>query len=96
MDTKSLSFTQVHWAQKLSCYHFWISYRQSKANKAANALSRYFQQSAEEEKTFRVENVKILHYWQFLLTNVNLSGLSTQAKLLPLHWAFIYSTHMLF
>ena len=26
MDTKSLSFRQVRWAQKLSCYHFRIDY----------------------------------------------------------------------
>ena len=26
MDTKSLSFKQVCWAQKLSCYYFWIDY----------------------------------------------------------------------
>ena len=51
MDTKNLSSRQVHWAQKLSHYHFQIDYYQGKANGAANALSRYFQRSVEEEKT---------------------------------------------
>ena len=41
MDTKSLSSKQVRWAQKLSRYHFRIDYRQSKANRAANALLQY-------------------------------------------------------
>ena len=39
MDTKSLSFRQVRWAQELSRYHFQIDYCQSKVNKAADALS---------------------------------------------------------
>ena len=52
MDTKSLSSRQVRWAQELSRYHFRIDYRQGKANGAADALSRYPQQSAEEEETF--------------------------------------------
>ena len=37
MDTKSLSFRQVCWAQKLSYYHFQIDYCQDKANEAADA-----------------------------------------------------------
>ncbi len=41
MDMKSLCFRQVRWAQKLSSYHFRIDYRQSKANRAADALSQY-------------------------------------------------------
>ena len=61
MNTKSLSSRQVRWAQELSCYHFQIDYYQSKANKAANTLSQYPQQSAEEEKALQAENVKILH-----------------------------------
>ena len=61
MDTKSLSSRQVRWAQELSRYHFRIDYCQGKANGAADALSRYLQQSAEEKETFRAENVKILH-----------------------------------
>ncbi len=61
MDTKSLSSRQVRWAQELSRYHFRIDYRQGKANGAADALSRYPQRSAEEEKILRAENTKILH-----------------------------------
>ena len=49
MDTKSLSFRQVRWAQELSCYHFRINYRQGKANVAADALLRFPQQSQDEE-----------------------------------------------
>ena len=45
MDTKSLSFKQVRWAQELSCYHFQIDYYQGKANGAADALSQYPQWS---------------------------------------------------
>ena len=36
MDTKSLSFCQVRWAQELSQYHFRIDYCQEKANAATN------------------------------------------------------------
>ena len=39
MDIKSLSSKQVHWAQKLSRYYFWLDYQQGKANGATNALS---------------------------------------------------------
>ena len=42
MDTKSLSFCQVRWAEELSRYHFGISYCQRKANGAIDALSRFF------------------------------------------------------
>ena len=45
MDTKSLSLREVYWAQKLSHYHFQIDYCQGKANAAADALSRFLQQS---------------------------------------------------
>ena len=51
MDTKSLSSRQVRWAQELSCYHFRIDYQQGKANRAADALSRYPQQNTEEKAT---------------------------------------------
>ena len=61
MNTKSLSSKQVCWAQELSYYHFWVDYCQGKANRATNALFQYPQQSVEEEKTFWVENVKILY-----------------------------------
>ena len=59
MNTKSLSFRQIRWAQELSCYHFRIDYHQGKANRAADALSQYPQQYAEKEDTLRNENVKI-------------------------------------
>ena len=51
MDTKSLSFRQVWWAQELLRYHFRIDYRQGKANAAADALSRFphCSQSNEEK-----------------------------------------------
>ena len=39
MGTKSLSSKQIHWAQKLSRYHFRIDYSQGKANGAVDALS---------------------------------------------------------
>ncbi len=51
MDTKNLSSRQVHWAQKLSRYHFRINYQQGKANGATGALSQYSQRSDEEKKT---------------------------------------------
>ena len=92
MDTKSLRSQQVCWAQKLFYYYFQIDYHQDKANKTADALFWYFLQSAEEEKTLWTKNVKILHCLKFLLTNIILSGLSTQAKLLLLYWVLIYST----
>ena len=96
MDTKSFSSRQVYWAQELSCYHFQINYRQGKANGAANALSQYLQQSAEEEKNFRVENVKILHRLQSLLTNASLSGLMlSKPNLSPLYQVLVYGTHVL-
>ena len=41
MDTKNLSSHQVSLAQELSRYYFGIDYRQSKANRAADALSRF-------------------------------------------------------
>ena len=85
MDTKSLSSRQVRWAQELSRYHFRIDYRQGKANGAADALSRYLQQSTEEEETLQAKNVKILYRLKSSLTNASLSSLSTSVELLPLH-----------
>ncbi len=78
MNTKSLSSRQVQWAQELLRYHFRIDYRQGKANRAADALSRYPQRSAEEEETFRAENTKILHQLQSLLARM--SGLNVGNK----------------
>ena len=99
MDTKSLSSRQVRWAQELSRYHFRIDYRQGKANGAADALSRFPQRSLDEEEKLRAENTQILHCLQSSLTRASLSGLilsglSTSAKLLPLHQVLICSTHV--
>ena len=95
MDTKSLSSRQVRWAQKLSRYHFRIDYCQGKANKAADALSRYPQRNADEEDALQAENVRILHRLQSSLSNASLSGLSTSAELSPLHRVLICGTHAL-
>ncbi len=96
IDTKSLSSRQVRWAQKLSRYQFRIDYRQGKANRAADALSRYPQWSAEEEETLRAENTKILHHLQSSLAWV--SGLNVENKqqvLYPLHQVLICGTVVL-
>ena len=89
MDTKSLSSRQVRQAQELSCYHFQIDYRQSKANKAADALSQYPQWTTEEKETLRTENVKILHRLQSSLAKV--SRLLTSCLSL-FHQILIYET----
>ncbi len=85
MDTKSLSFRQVRWAQELSRYHFRIDYRQGKANGAADVLSRYPQRSAKEEETLRAENTKILHQLQSSLARVSGLSVGQQQVLSPLH-----------
>ena len=85
-DTKSLSFCQVWWAQKLSHYYFSINYCPRKANGAADALSHFLQQDNEEKANFRAENTQILHCLQFLLTNVSISELyATVSSLSPQH-----------
>ena len=84
MDTKSLNSRQVHWAQKLSQYYLQIDYRQSKANAAADALSRFPQKSQDEEDELRAENGQILHRLQNSLTNTSLAGLSFPSSL-PSH-----------
>ena len=61
MDTKSLSSRQVRWAQELSQYHFQIDYRQSKANAAVDALSKFPQRSQNEEEELWAENGRILY-----------------------------------
>ena len=48
INMKSLSSRQVKWAQELFRYHFRIDYCQGKANKAADALSRFPQRSLNE------------------------------------------------
>ena len=49
IDSKSLSYRQVRWAQELSRYHFRIDYHQIKANTAADALSRFPPRSQSKE-----------------------------------------------
>ena len=80
MDMKSLSFRQVRWAQKLSRYHFQIDYCQSKANAAADALSRFSQRNQNEEDELRSENGQIFYCLQNSLTNASLAGLSLSSK----------------
>ena len=61
MDTKSLSFQQVRWAQKLSQYYFQIDYHQGKANTAADALSQVPQRNQDEKDEFQAENGQIFY-----------------------------------
>lgn len=76
MNMENLSSCQVRWAQKLSNYHFQIDYCYGKANKVANALSRFPQRSFEEEEKLRAVSSHIFHHLQISLTNANLSDLS--------------------
>ena len=85
IETKSLSSRQVHWAQELSRYYFRIDYYQDKANRATDALSQYPQQSAEEEKTFRSKNVKILYRLQSSLARISSLSASHPSQLSLLH-----------
>lgn len=62
MDTKSLSFCLVRWAQKLSQYHFKIDFCQENANVVAHALSQFSQKSQIEEKMLKHENTQIFHW----------------------------------
>ena len=64
MNTKSLSSTQVRWAQELSRYYFRIDYCQGKANEAANALSHFPQRSDNKEEKLWAENSQIFHWLQ--------------------------------
>ena len=94
MDTKSLSSRQVRWAQELSRYHFRIDYRQGKANGAADALSRYPQQSQGEEEILQAENTKILQRLQSSLTNARASS-TPPAHVASLKHVIICGTHAL-
>ena len=94
IETKILSFRQVRWAQKLSCYHFWIDYRQGKANGAADALSQYLQQSAGEEKILCIKNVKIFYRLQSSLGKVSSLSVNT-SHLSPLLQVLICETTVL-
>ena len=93
MDTKSLSFRQVRWAQELPRYDFWIDYCQSKANKAVDALSCFGQRNKDEEQKLQTENTQILYCLQSSLTNATLLGLSISSSLSPLYQVLIYRTH---
>ena len=95
MDIKSLSSRQVRWAQKLSRYHFQIDYCQGKANRAADALFRFFQRNQAKKDELQTENTRILYKLRSSLTNASFSGLSTSAKLLSLPLVFICGTHVL-
>ncbi len=89
MDIKSLSPSQICWAQELSQYHFQIDYRQGKANAAADALSRFPQRNETEEEALRDENSQILHQLQTSLIRANIARLSQSEHLAmdlsPLH-----------
>ena len=63
----------------------------------ANALSRFFQRSQDEEEKLRAENTQIFHRLQTSLTNASLSGLSLNSaiNLLPLQQVLICGTHVL-
>ncbi len=100
MDTKSLSFHQVCWAQKLSQFYFQIDYRQQKANTAADALFYFLQRSQAKEKTVRDENSQILHCLQTSLTKAIIAGLSLSSLALPTDFSMLYQvlickTHIL-
>ena len=85
MDIKSLSFCQICWAQKLLKYHFQIDYCQGKANRAADTLSRFFEQDEEKKAKLWAENIWIFNYWQFSLINSSILGVFVLASLLFLH-----------
>ena len=96
MNTKSLSFRQVQWAQELSRYHFGIDYCQGKANRAGDALSYFSQQDDEKKANLWAENTQILYYLQFSLTNAPISGLhATVLRLLAHHQVLIYGIYAL-
>ena len=98
MDTKSLSFRQIRWAQKLSRYHFQIDYCKGKANAAVDALSKFSQQSQDKKDELQAENGQILHSLQNSLTNASLVGLSlSSSSSFPSHLyqVFIYGTYVL-
>ena len=98
MDIKILSSCQVCWAQKLSCYYFWIDYHQGKANETTNALSCFPQRILDKEEKLWAENNQIFYCLQILLTKANLaglsfSGLSASSKLSPLYQVLICGTY---
>ena len=58
-------------------------------------MSRFSQRDQAKEDKLQTENTRILHKLQFSLSNASLSGLSTSAKLLPLHQVLICGTYVL-
>ena len=96
MDTKSLSSSQVRWAQELSWYYFQIDYYQRKANGAANALFCFLQRNQVKKDTLQTKKTRILRKLLSSLINASFLDLSTQANLLPLYWVLICGTHALF
>ena len=93
IDTKNLSSRQVRWAQELSWYYFQIDYCQSKANVAADALSKFFQRSQNEKKELWAENGQIFHRLQNSLTSDSLASLSSRPS--HLYQVLIYGTYVL-
>ena len=95
IDTKIFSIRQVKWAQKLSRYHFYIDYQQSKANGAVDTLSYFSQKSQAKENEIKMENTRILHKLHSLLTNASFLCFSNSAELSPLYQVFICETYVL-
>ena len=93
MHTKSQSSRQVRWAQELFWYYFRIDYHQSKANMAADALSKFLQRSQDKEKKLQAENGQIFYCLQNSLTSANLASFSS--RLSHLHQVFICRTYVL-
>ena len=92
MNAKNLSSRQVCQDQELSCYHFRIDYRQGKANRVADSLFHYSQQSQGEEKILQAENTRILQCLQSSLTNARASS-TTLAYVASLKHVIICETH---
>ena len=72
VNIKSLSFCQVHWAKKISCYYFQIDYCQGKANRAVNGLYCFSQRSFNGEEILGAKNTQILYCLQSSLTNASI------------------------
>ena len=98
IDTKSLSFRQVCWAQELFRWHSQIDYRQGKANAATDTLLRFPQKSQDEEDELLAKNGQIFHCLHNSLINASLAWLSLLFSFsLPsyLHKVFICGTFVL-
>ena len=96
MDTKSLSSRWIYWAQELFWYYFRIDYCQSKANAAADTLSRFPHKNQDKNNEFWAENSQIFYCLQNSLTNASLVELNFPSSLLShLHQALICRTYVL-